>query len=152
MSLRGLNPYEGVKSGETERYLNPKLQYRYEVRNMTKNNKIEIIGDYKVLNGTFYHIKTDDAIISILEGLRQSQIRCRFHWGDTKTGLDWGDDLDVMGRIGRSTGDIKIPLLIHNSRSLGGTGILTHCIVKITHANKKEGGVIYQHPDYHTKE
>jgi hypothetical protein len=51
-----------------------------------------------------------------------------------------------MGTIGRSTGTIKIPLLINNSRSFGGPGLLDDCIIKIT-VDKK---TVYSHPLYHT--
>ena len=98
-------------------------------------------------NGTYYNTETPDSMIALLEKLRLSQTRVRFHWGDTKTGKDWGDIHDVRGRIGRSTGIIKIPILLYNRRSIGGTGILTHCIVKIVTTKGKE--VLYQHPNYH---
>lgn len=98
-------------------------------------------------SGTAYHIDTDDNIVEILEDLRADNTRVRFHWGDVKTGKDWGDTYDIKGTIGRSTGEIKIPLLIHNSRSMGGGAILDHCIVKIT--TTKGNRVIYQHPTYH---
>lgn len=107
-------------------------------------------GRYKIINGTAYHADTEEKIVNILERSRANRSRLRLHWGDIKTGLDWGDTHDVTGHIGRSTGSVKIPLLIHNSRSLGGGGILDDCIVKIRYANKKEGGVLYQHPEYHT--
>jgi hypothetical protein len=101
---------------------------------------------YKEINGTSYHEETGAEMVELLERLRANRIRCRFHWGDAKTGQDWGDVYDVTGHIGRSTGASKIPLLIHNVRSLGGGALLDHCIVKITHAKGK--GHIYQHPAY----
>jgi len=42
---------------------------------------------------------------------------------------------------------VKVPLLIANRRSLGGTAILDHCIVRIR--SSAGGRVLYQHPDYH---
>ena len=105
---------------------------------------------YKVSNGTWYNIETEDKIVSILENIRISGKRVRFHWGNAKTGEDWGDVYDVAGTIGRSTGEIKIPLLINNKRSMGGGGILTHCIVKITTTSNVKK-VIYQHPKYYMK-
>lgn len=106
--------------------------------------------NYKQLdNETCYNKSTDDKMIQLLEDIRLNNTRCRFHWGSVETGLDWGDIHDVKGHIGRSTGSIKIPLLIYNSQSLGGGGILTDCIVKITTTKGSE--VLYQHPSYHTK-
>jgi hypothetical protein len=102
------------------------------------------------INGTEFYPSTPIEVASTLERLRQTQIRCRFYWGDQVTGLDWGDTHDVVGRVGRSTGEQKVPLLIHNARSMGGGAILTHCIVKITEA--RGGRVVYQHPNYHKQE
>lgn len=101
----------------------------------------------KVSDGTCYYPDTSDEIIKLLEQIRKDNIRCRFHWGNTETGRDWGDTYDVTGTIGRSTGPIKVPLLIYNSRSTGGEGILTHCIVKIMTTRGKK--VLYQHSQYH---
>jgi len=97
-------------------------------------------------SGTCYYSETSSEMINLLERLRDYGSRVRFHWGDTKTGLDWGDEYMVWGRIGRSCGDCKIPLLVHNSRSLGGPAISTDSIVKIS---AKGGRTIYQHPKYH---
>ena len=96
---------------------------------------------YQIVNGTAYSTETSDKMIEILERLMANHTRARFHWGDTKTGQDWGDIYNVRGHIGRSTGRFKIPLLIHNIRSLGGGALLDDSIVKITYANKKDGGL-----------
>lgn len=106
---------------------------------------------YKVSSsGMYYHDETTDEMIHILENIKNNHTRVRFHWGNTTTGEDWGDTYDVTGTIGRSTGAVKVPLLIHNARSMSGGAILTHCIVKITQSRNKNY-VIYQHPLYHTK-
>ena len=61
-----------------------------------------------------------------------------------------GGDVDV-GRIGRSIGPVKIPIVLANSRSIGGAGLLDHCVVKIEFANKSHGDVVWQHPTYCVK-
>ncbi len=104
---------------------------------------------YKVLpNDTAYTADTPDYLIEILERLRLNHTRCRFYFGDINTGRDWEEQFDVFGYISRSTGRIKIPLLINSARSLGGGALMTGCIVKIEHADKRKG-VIWQHPKYH---
>ncbi len=101
---------------------------------------------------THFHPDTSPKIRSLLEKIRLRQYRVRFHWGDTRTGLDWGDVYDVAGTVSRSTGPKQVPILIHNSRSMGGTHILDHCIVRIDWANKKNGITpLYKHPHYHTR-
>ena len=99
--------------------------------------------EYKVANGTYYTSKTDDRVIEVLEMAKALNYRVRVFYGDTETGKEWLDEYDTMGTISRSTGSIKIPLMIKNSRSYGGAGILTDCIVKIT-INKR---LVYTHPN-----
>ena len=103
---------------------------------------------YQVVNGTSYHEDTPQRVVNILENLRHNGSRLRIHYGDTDTGRDWMDENDVTGYVGRSGGSIKIPLLIHNSRSSGGGGILDHCIVKITTTCQPKR-TLYIHPKYH---
>ena len=109
---------------------------------------------YQVFEGISFHTDTNQSVIKVLLGALKSRRsrkpqRLRVYYGDTKTGRDWEEIYDVSGYIGNSTGTIKIPLLVHNSRSLGGGGLLDNAIVKIRSANKRNGGVIYQHPKYH---
>jgi len=107
---------------------------------------------YKIINDTAYHVETPDKVVSILEEARQNKdIRLRLCYGDTDTGLDWSDVYDTMGYIGRSTGSIKVPLLIKTSRSSGGGALLDHCIIKIEqkHSNNSHYVEVYRHPQYH---
>jgi hypothetical protein len=99
---------------------------------------------YQELNGTYYNEKTDACMICLLESLRRRRIRCHFHLGDTQSGQAWGDI--ETGTIGRSTGRIKMPLVIARRDSSGGPGLLDSCIVKIV--NTKTNRDIYMHPDY----
>lgn len=103
---------------------------------------------YKVSdNGTAFHIDTDNEVCRILDEAINSQRRLKIYLGDTKTGKDWNEEHDTIGRIGRSTGIFKIPLLIHNSRSLGGPALLDNCIVKIK--DIETGRVLFHVPNYH---
>lgn len=65
----------------------------------------------------------------------------------TPIGTAWGGPMP-SGRIGFSCGRVSVPLTIHNVRSLGGASILLGSIVRIRHANKKNGGDLYRHPQY----
>lgn len=117
---------------------------QYEIKKETLSNGNTIT--YKVINGTYYHAETEDKICKILENARQSRKRLKIYFGDAKTGRDWNEEHDTIGYIGRSTGTIKIPLLIYNNRSLGGGAILDHCIVKIKESNT--GKVLYENVNY----
>ena len=101
--------------------------------------------EHKVVNGTSYHENTDDKVISILENSRINRKRIRVFYGDETTGRDWNEENDTIGTIGRSTGNVKIPLLIKKATSIGGGGILDNCIVKIT----QDKNVLFQHRSYH---
>lgn len=85
--------------------------------------------EYKVVNGTSYNLKTSDEVINLLERYRMSKERIRIFYG--RDGKCWNEEFDTIGRIGRSTGTYKIPLLIKSSRSLGGGSIIDNCIIRI---------------------
>lgn len=92
----------------------------------------------------YFNDETSDKIKECIEYCYNSKLRIRIWYGDTSTGVSWLDEYDTMGTIGRSTGQQKIPLLIKNSRSLGGGGILCHCIIRIDVISSKR--TIYEHP------
>jgi hypothetical protein len=101
-----------------------------------------------ILNGTSY--KASPELAQIIERCRLSGKRFRFHLGDPESGQAWGD-VDI-GKIGRSVGPVKIPIVLSNRRSMGGHGLLDHCVIMIEHANKSDGGVVWKHPTYQTNE
>lgn len=92
----------------------------------------------------YFNDETSEKVKECLEHCYNSNLRVRLWYGDTKTGLSWMDEYDTMGAIGRSTGKQKIPLLIKNSRSSGGGGILCRCIVRIDDIISRR--TIYKHP------
>ena len=104
---------------------------------------------YTNVNGTDYDANTPTEAINVLEKLQDSGFRIKLAYGDRLTGEDWGETHDIVGYVGRSTGRMKVPLLVYNKRSTGGGAILTANIVKIEHANKIYGGVMWEHPNYH---
>jgi hypothetical protein len=105
-----------------------------------------------VVNGTYYGGKTPAAVVEILELYRNpgpanrpvDKVRLVLEYGDPETGKSWGDT--ETGYIGRSTGTQPIPLVIPNSASTGGDGVLDHCIVRIRTALGKH--ILWSHPTY----
>ena len=97
------------------------------------------------VNGTSYHTDTKQEIIEILERCRTRRVRIRFRYGDDD-GQDWGDSCDMEGYIGRSGGQMAVPLVIYNSRSYGGPAILDNRIIRIE--TTKGRRLLYQHPSY----
>jgi hypothetical protein len=100
---------------------------------------------YKEVNGTSYDVRTPNKLINILENCRRNNTRIILDYGDTTTGKSWNEVYDVTGRLGRSRGNVKVPILLHNSRSIGGSSILDHCIIGIKES--KGGKVLYSHGD-----
>jgi hypothetical protein len=109
---------------------------------------------YKLYNGTHYEESTCDEVVAILDNCIRNKdfMRIRIFYGHTAKnsveGEDWLEEHDTIGRIGRSNGRIKIPLLLKKVCSYGGGGLLTSHIIRITQ-NKKD---LYRHEKYHLPE
>ena len=91
---------------------------------------------------THFHSETPYPVRMVLESARINGQRIRLFLGDKKTGVCWSDEFDVIGKVSRSTGTQKIPILLKNSRSSGGGAILDHCIIAIATA---PGRFAYKH-------
>lgn len=75
-----------------------------------------------------------------------SQTGARFgKHSPTSPSLDWNEECDTVGRVNRSTGRIKIPLLVPPTDS-GGPGLLDPCVVRLLQA--RNGRELYRHPQY----
>ena len=96
--------------------------------------------------GTWFHPETPRKARRILEAARKDGSRLRIFYGDTKTGRDWMEENDVLGTIGRSTGVLKIPLMLAEGEH-GGPGLLEHCIVRIIRVDDRRE--LYRHSQYH---
>ncbi len=98
-------------------------------------------------SGTCYHADTPEPVIELLETVRLNQRKVRLFYGDSQTGQSWFDEHDVMGRIGRSTGPIKVPLLIEPGE-IGGPALLDQCIIRIDSPRT----TLYQHEQFRVGE
>lgn len=98
-------------------------------------------------SGTCYHAETPEPVIETLERVRQDQRKIRLFYGNAQTGQSWFEQYDVIGRIGRSMGPIKVPLLIE-AGEIGGPALLDHCIIRIDTPRK----TLYQHGQFRVGE
>ena len=106
--------------------------------------------NYKVVNGISFKEETSQEVCNVLSYCMETRKRVKLTYGDVKTGKSWNEDLDICGRIGKSTGEIKVPLLIHNVRSSGGGAICDDSIIKI--ACTETGKILYQANNYQKQE
>lgn len=82
---------------------------------------------------------------NLITNLNKTRARVRVWYGDINTGTAWPEEFEVLGYIGRSTGQHKIPLLVNNARSYGGGALLVSSIVRI---DTTCGRVLYKHPTF----
>lgn len=110
--------------------------------------------EYKVCNGTFYSAEALDGAILALEYARVNKIRIRIFYAyktteEKENGVKdsefdvlevWEDENDCIGRLGRSEGNIKIPILLSSSSSRFSSPVLDSrtVLVKTT-----EGKVLF---------
>jgi hypothetical protein len=94
-------------------------------------------------SGTCYHAETPKKVINLLEKLLKDRAEVRIFYGNTDTGQSWFEENDVVGRIDRSTGSVKIPLLVPVGDS-GGPGLLDHCIIRIDARDR----TLYKHKSF----
>ncbi|WP_038214437.1 hypothetical protein [Xenophilus azovorans] len=94
---------------------------------------------------TYFDPGTDPKAARALETCRRDGRKVRLVHGNTTTGRCWLDEHDVVGRIGRSTGTMKVPLLIEAGDD-GGVAILTNCLLRLI--DWESGRDLYRHPAY----
>ena len=96
--------------------------------------------------GTYFDPGTPPAVRRALEEARVHRSTVRLFQGDRETGRSWLEENDVIGRIGRSTGILKVPLLV-SAGADGGGAILTACVVRILDVHSRRE--LYRHPTFH---
>ena len=94
---------------------------------------------------TYFDPGTDPKAAAVLESRRQTGGKVRLVMGSTFTGEPWLEEFDVAGKISRSGGILKVPLLMEDGES-GGGAILTACVLHII--DWKSGRTLYRHPVY----
>ena len=109
---------------------------------------------YRILNDTAYHYGTPLVLVNVLEQLRKNERKVRIMTGYTahywhltedvraRVGEVWLEESDVVGRIGRSGGRIKVPLLISDDDA-GGPALGDDIILRVSNVDNV---VLYEDP------
>jgi hypothetical protein len=107
--------------------------------------KEEILVGKFVIDGFVFNNGTPTNTANKLIELIKTKERITLDYGDITTKKSWDEQYDISGRVGYSSGlyGLKYPLLIHNSRSLGGGLIITDCILSIKLSKGKK--LIFEH-------
>ncbi|MBB4844370.1 hypothetical protein HNP55_002906 [Paucibacter oligotrophus] len=106
---------------------------------------VEAWGKSLLSRKTYFDPATDPKAARVLERCREANAKVRLILGDTATARTWLDEHDVVGRIGRSTGTLKVPLLIEPGAD-GGIAILTAYLLAII--DWESGEFLFRHPRY----
>jgi hypothetical protein len=127
---------KGEEKGTLKQYSN----YRHLI-DIAKNRDI----------GTWFTPGTDGQVKRILQGAIDSKSSLRIYYGDVQTGRSWMDEYNMFGKISRTSGTLKTPIIVAPGED-GGEAILAHCIVKIVAFSKRDGiefgRVLYQHKNF----
>lgn len=108
-------------------------------------NAVRAWGQSPMAHTTYFDPGTDAKAAKILESCRTHRQKIRLILGDTCSGEPWLGEHDVVGRIGRSMGTLKVPLLIEPDAQ-GGSAILCACILAIV--DWASGHFLYRHSAY----
>jgi hypothetical protein len=136
--------FNQIPNGPKELWPNP--EEKGTLKQYDNYRQLIRLAEPHIKNKTWFHLNTPERVRDILENARITGKRLRLFYGDTDTGRNWMDEYDMVGSIGRSTGTMKIPLLISNSRSSGGGAILDNCIIRIIDCETKRE--LYRHPKF----
>lgn len=130
LSLRSVDTPSKEQIGTLEQY----EQYRVLMSGYTQLDD----------DATWFDARTPKKVQRVLESVRKSGDRVRLFYGDAQTGVDRLEQQDTVGRIGRSSGAIKSPLIL--TEECGGPLIYPQNLVRIV--NLTTGEELYRHKNY----
>lgn len=95
--------------------------------------------------GTWFRASTPDKVKRIINRLIHTDELVRLFYGDPNTGKMDVTEFEVLGRIGRSGGILKVPLLLEEQSSFGGI-IRDDYILRIVRVSDRK--VLYTAPRF----
>lgn len=144
MTVSGLEKWgdslieEKLNNGNTIYYVEKNGMYFKVGIFLGRENKLEVYNN------------VNDLLMTILLNSCAYDFRIRIWYGDPETGRSWNEEYNTMGRIGRTTGNIKIPILVNNSRSWGGGAVLMGSIIRIDDIEDKR--TLWKVPNFHVED
>ena len=144
MTVSGLEKWgdslieEKLNNGNTIYYVEKNGMYFKVGIFLGRENKLEVYNN------------VNDLLMTILLNSCVYNFRIRIWYGDPATGRSWNEVYCTMGRIRRTTGNIKIPILVNNSRSWGGGAVLMGSIIRIDDIEDKI--TLWKVPNFHVED
>lgn len=90
-----------------------------------------------------------EELMNIILRAYKYKFRIRVFYGDIHTGRSWNEDHDVMGKIGRTCGAIKIPILLRRKDSHYGEALLLSSVIRIDDIEDKR--TLWKLPNFHVE-
>lgn len=91
-----------------------------------------------------------EELMNIILRAYKYKFRIRVFYGDIHTGRSWNEEFDVMGRIGRTCGDIKFPILLQRKNSYFGGALLLSSVIRIDDIEDKK--TLWKLSNFHVEE
>lgn len=91
-----------------------------------------------------------EGLINIILRAYKYKFRIRIFYGDIHTGRSWNEEYDVTGTIGKTTGNIKIPILLKRKDSNGGGALCLSSVIRIDDIEDKR--TLWKLSNFHVEE
>ena len=143
MKVNGLEKWgdsiveENISNGNTIYYVEREGLYFEVGIFIRRENKLE----------TYDNV--NEALMSLIVRAWKYKFRIRVFYGDIHTGRSWNEEYDVMGTIGRTTGNIKVPILLSRKNSNYGGALLLSSVIRVDDIEDKK--TLWKLPNFHVE-
>ena len=143
MKVNGLEKWgdsiveENISNGNTIYYVEREGLYFEVGIFIRRENKLE----------TYDNV--NEALMSLIVRAWKYKFRIRVFYGDIHTGRSWNEEYDVMGTIGRTTGSIKVPILLRRKDSYYGGALLLSSVIRVDDIEDKK--TLWKLPNFHVE-
>ena len=107
----------------------------------------EVYAESEFVSKTWFDPDTPLVVRRYLDRAHHHNSKVRIWLGDPVTGMSWLEEHDTIGMVGRSTGIMKLPLLVLRGQYTGGA-ILTANVIRLDNSAR----TLWQHEKFHLPE